>query len=95
MNKKVYNAVISGKSDNNIKFVDFQNLIIDLGFIFSHQTGSHKFYSHSKHPIFMNIQPDGNKAKGYQVKQLRKLIRNYKLKQKGQSDVKIFYFNSL
>jgi len=39
MNKKVYNAVIGGKSDNNIKFRDFQSLIVDLGFDFLKQKG--------------------------------------------------------
>ena len=42
MNQKIYNDVISGKADNNINFNDFCNLIIDLGFSFKGQKGSHK-----------------------------------------------------
>lgn len=34
MNQKTYNDVMSGKSDNNIRFNDFRNLIVDLGFDF-------------------------------------------------------------
>jgi len=79
MNKKIYNAVKSGQSDNNIKYTDFQLLIVDLGFEFKHQDGSHRFYAHKLYEIVMNIQPDGNKAKGYQVRQLRYLIKKYNL----------------
>jgi predicted RNA binding protein YcfA (HicA-like mRNA interferase family) len=79
MNESVYNAVKNGRSDNNINFADFQNLIVDLGFIFMRQVGSHRTYRHPKCKVKMNIQPDGNKAKGYQVKQLRILINQYGL----------------
>lgn len=79
MNKKVYNAVLSGNADNNIKFNDFRNLIVNLGFEFIRQNGSHVQYFHSEHNIFMNIQNDGSKAKGYEVRQLRKIIKEYNL----------------
>ena len=74
MKIKVYNAVISGQSDNNIRYADFQNLIEDLGFVFERQRGSHVIYYQDKIEEFMNIQPDGSKAKGYQVRQLRGII---------------------
>jgi len=74
MNEKVYESVISGKADNNIKYTDFQNLIIDLGFGFMRQKGSHTMYYNPKVNEFMNIQQDGNKAKDYQIKQLRDII---------------------
>ena len=34
MANNTYDMVMSGKSDNNIRFNDFYNLIIDLGFTF-------------------------------------------------------------
>lgn len=74
MNQKVYNAVMSGKSDNNIRFSDFRNLIVDLGFNFIRQNGSHRQYFHDEINAFMNIQNDSSKAKAYEVKQLRKII---------------------
>ena len=74
MNIKVYNAVVGGKSDNNIGFTDFRNLIVDLGFVFRRQKGSHTMYYHNEINAFMNIQKDGNKAKAYQVEQLRSII---------------------
>ncbi len=79
MNQKIYNNVISGKSDNNINFNDFRNLIIDLGFDFIRQNGSHIQYFNRKINAFMNIQNDGSKAKGYEVRQLRKIIQKYGL----------------
>ena len=41
--------------------------------------GSHHIYH--KHGIdeILNIQPNGNKAKAYQVKQIRNMILKYKL----------------
>ena len=74
MNIKVYEAVISGNSDNNIKYTDFQNLIIDLGFECKRRKGSHEMYYYKKVNTFMNIQKDGSKAKAYQVEQLRNII---------------------
>ena len=79
MNTKVYNAVLSGKSDNNINYADFINLLIDLGFTFRRQRGSHKIYHHNEIDAFMNIQKDGNKAKAYQVEQLRSVIIKHDL----------------
>ena len=79
MNKKVYNDVMSGKSDNNIIFNDFRNLIIDLGFIFIRQNGSHIQYYHSNINERMTIQNDKSKAKGYQVRQLRNIIVKHNL----------------
>ena len=79
MNKKVYEAVMSGKSDNNINYTDFQNLIINLGFNFKRQNGSHGIYHNKKIKERMNIQNDGGKAKAYQVKQLRTIIFKHNL----------------
>ena len=79
MNKKVYNAVKSGKSDNNISFNDFRNLIVDLGFKLDRQKGSHIIYVNKNINEIMNIQPKGNKAKEYQVRDLRNIIFEYNL----------------
>jgi len=80
LNKKVYDAVMSGQSDNNIKYTDFQNLIVDLGFEFKRQESSHSMYFNNRIKEIMNIQrgKDG-KAKDYQVKQLRKIIKKYNI----------------
>lgn len=78
MNTKVYQAVLSGQSDYNIKFVEFISLMEGLGFKKIRQNGSHILFQHPM-GCMMNIQKDGSKAKGYQVAQLRKLIKEYGL----------------
>ena len=47
MANNTYDMVMSGKSDNNIRFNDFHNLIIDLGFAFKGQKGSHMSFYHN------------------------------------------------
>ncbi|MCL2160020.1 MAG: type II toxin-antitoxin system HicA family toxin [Oscillospiraceae bacterium] len=79
MNEKIYEMVLSGKADNNIKYADFQNLIINLGFVFTRQRGSHEIYYHPVIKERMNIQKDGSKAKDYQVRQLRDIILTHGL----------------
>jgi len=79
MNRKVYESVMSGESDNNIKYSDFRKLIIDLGFEFRRQRGSHTMYFHNDIKEFLNIQKDGNKAKGYQVEHLRNVILRHSM----------------
>lgn len=79
MNQKTYNDVISGESDNNINFSDFRNLIVDLGFRFIRQNGSHIQYYHNNINERMTIQNNKSKAKGYQVRQLRNIIIKHDL----------------
>ena len=79
MNKKVYDAVKSGKADANIRFADFRNLLIDLGFERRRQESSHLMYYNRSINEFMNIQEKDGKAKDYQVRQLRKIIKKHNL----------------
>jgi len=79
INKRVYEAVMSGKSDYNIRFASFTKLIVDLGFRLVAQEGSHRNYRHDALRVKISVQPDGDKAKAYQVKQLRDIIKKYKL----------------
>lgn len=73
---KVIEAVLSGKQDANMKFKDLQNLLISLGFQ-ERCVGDHFIYKHPSYLERINIQPDGNKAKKYQVRQIRELITKY------------------
>lgn len=60
------------KARNNPKgqsFDDFQTLLQQSGWVFNHQTGSHRIW-YSPKRYRLSIQPSGNgKAKGYQVEQ--------------------------
>ena len=79
MSKKVYESVISGKSDNNIRFEDLRILLLQLGFK-ERIKGDHFIYKRGDLPERINIQPNGNMAKNYQVRQIRNIIIKYNLR---------------
>ena len=75
---KILMAVLDAGRENNILFTDFQRLLDSLGF--EHRTrGSHFIYWREGIDEIINIQADGSKAKAYQVKQVRNIIRKYGL----------------
>ena len=76
MAKNAYDMVMSGKNDNNIRFTDFRNLILSYGFT-ERIKGDHHIYKRNDIIERIVIQPLGNKAKAYQVKQVRNLFINY------------------
>ena len=78
MNTKVYNAVMGGNADNNIRFADLRNLLDSVGFKETIR-GDHHIYKRKDIPERINIQPVGNKSKAYQVKQIRMIFEKYGL----------------
>lgn len=73
---KIMPAVLSGDRDHNIAFSDLQKLLDSLGF--QHRVrGDHFIYWREGIEEIINIQPDGSKAKAYQVKQVRDVIFKY------------------
>lgn len=76
--EKLLLAVLSGRRDNNILFADLQKLLELLGFSVRVK-GDHFIYWMDGIEEILNIQPNGNKAKAYQVKQVRTVILKYKL----------------
>ncbi len=76
--EKLFLSILSGTKDNNIKFSDLQKVLDTLGF---HQRirGDHFIYTKEDVDEILNIQPKGNMAKPYQVKQARNIIVKYGL----------------
>ena len=70
--------VLSGKSDANIRFGDFVLLLRSLGFS-ERIRGNHHIFTSEAIPEIINLQPAGPMAKRYQVRQVRLLIRKYRL----------------
>ena len=70
--------VLSGTSDQNIEFEDLCFLLRHFEFD-ERIKGSHHIFSKNGMEEIINIQPNGNKAKAYQVKQVRNLFIKYKL----------------
>lgn len=76
--QKILLKLLSGNSDKNITFNDLVTLLVYLGFE-SRVKGSHHIFFKKGIEEIVNIQPDGSKAKPYQVKQIRNIIIKYKL----------------
>jgi len=79
--EKLIEKILIGKSDQNIDFNDLINLLLNLGFSQRIKGSHHIFYKEDIEDI-INIQPFGNKAKPYQVKQIRNIIINNQLELK-------------
>ena len=76
--KRILELILLGRSDSNIEFNDVRRLLDSLGFI-ERIKGSHHIFAKAGIAEIINIQPKGNKAKPYQVTQIRNIILNYKL----------------
>lgn len=76
--EKLLFSIMSGTQDRNIKFSDLQKILEVLGFQ-CRIKGDHFIYWKDGVDEIINIQPDGNKAKAYQVKQVRNIILKYML----------------
>jgi predicted RNA binding protein YcfA (HicA-like mRNA interferase family) len=64
----------------NVRFSDFERLVVALGFRHVDTEGSHRTYEHRVHKqARLNLQPMGGEAKRYQIKQLLHLVEEYNL----------------
>lgn len=78
MARNTYEIIMSGISDNNIRFTDVRILLVSMGFK-ERIKGDHFIYKNPSLPERINIQPNGNKAKAYQIKQIRMIFNKYGL----------------
>lgn len=76
--EKLLLSILSGTQDRNISFSDLQTVLDRLGFQ-CRVRGDHFIYTKDGVEEIINIQPIGNKAKPYQVKQVRNIILKYQL----------------
>jgi hypothetical protein len=74
--EKVMLRILSGASDNNILFADLRSILDRVGFD-CRIRGDHFIYTKAGVAEIINIQPNGEKAKAYQVKQVRGIILTY------------------
>jgi hypothetical protein len=66
---KILAKLLSGASDNNFSFEDLRYLLLHFDFVEKTTGGSHRIFHKEGIEEIINIQPKGNKAKPYQVKQ--------------------------
>lgn len=76
--EKLVEGIIQGTSYANIAFADLQSLLIRLGFE-ERIRGSHHIFRKEGVEEKINLQKDGNKAKPYQIKQIRTILLKYSL----------------
>ncbi len=76
--EKLLISILSGTKDSNILFADLQSVLDRLGFQ-CRIKGDHFIYTKDGIEDIINIQPNGNRAKPYQVKQVRNIILHYRL----------------
>ena len=70
---KILERVMSGQSDANIRFDDMCYLLLKLGFTQRQRGGSHIIFQYGKD--FVNLQNFHGKIKGYQVRQVREILK--------------------
>ena len=75
---KLLLRILQGTSDANIRFDDLCSLLRHLGFE-ERIRGSHHIFRRQGVEEKINLQRDDNKAKTYQVRQVRAVILKYKL----------------
>ncbi|MCC8047763.1 MAG: type II toxin-antitoxin system HicA family toxin [Oscillospiraceae bacterium] len=76
--EKLIQSVLSGRQDRNILFSDICSILERSGFAYRVR-GDHFIFTKDGIEEIINIQPIGNKAKPYQVKQIREIILKYRL----------------
>jgi hypothetical protein len=75
---KTLDRILRGNSDANIRFGDLCALLKHLDFA-QRVRGDHYIFSREGVAEILNLQPRGDKAKAYQVKQVRSVIISYNL----------------
>jgi len=76
--EKTIQKLLRGSSDANIRFEELCHLLKAKGFRMR-VSGSHHIFTRSGVVERLNVQREGSKAKTYQVRQVRKILAQYKL----------------
>ena len=84
--EKLLGKILQGTSDANVPFDGLRRLLENLGFR-ERIRGSHHIFFRPGVEEILNLQPKGNKAKPYQVKQARHVILRYGLG--GEPDAEV------
>jgi predicted RNA binding protein YcfA (HicA-like mRNA interferase family) len=79
---KTWEPIVAGSRD--IRFRDFEQLLRAFGFELDRQSGSHRIYRYPKLRLRMKVQPEGAKAKLYQIRQLLELVETYGLRLRNE-----------
>ena len=72
--EKIWQRIVSGPADRNIDFKDLIWLLEYKGFKKRHRGGSHIIFTKPGVSERITLQPEGSKAKEYQVRQVRAIL---------------------
>lgn len=78
--ERLFQTILHGRSDANIRFADLCALLRHLGFA-ERVRGSHHLSDKEGVVELINLQSRGGQVKPYQVKQVRQLILKYRLEE--------------
>jgi predicted RNA binding protein YcfA (HicA-like mRNA interferase family) len=67
------------RGSRDVAFADLLRLAYAVGFELDRVRGSHHILVHSRLPLRLNLQPEGHRAKRYQIRQLLALVRENNL----------------
>lgn len=76
---KLYQHILTKRSDANVPFTGLCVLLKQLGFQ-ERIRGDHHIFTRDGADEILNLQPRNSQAKPYQVKQVRDMILRYNLK---------------
>jgi predicted RNA binding protein YcfA (HicA-like mRNA interferase family) len=76
--EKIIEKLLRGESDANVRFADLCQVLEAKGFRMR-VSGSHDIFAKTGVVERINLQREGANAKPYQVKQVRKILAQYKL----------------
>ena len=76
--EKILEKLLRGESDANLRFDEICHLLQAKGFRMR-VSGSHHIFTKSGIMERINLQREGGNAKPYQVRQVRKVLAQYKL----------------
>lgn len=75
---KILARILGGASDANISFTELCHMLRGMGFDERIRGSHHVFRKHGVEEM-INLQSDGDKAKAYQVRQVRSVILKHRL----------------
>ncbi len=82
--RKTWRRILAGSRD--VRFDDLLRVAEAFGFVLRRVSGSHHILLHPAVPDGLNLQPDGGKAKLYQVRQLVALVQKHHLTMDGDGE---------
>jgi predicted RNA binding protein YcfA (HicA-like mRNA interferase family) len=75
---KLYAQLLESRR-RTVSFRDFVALVIAFGFREARARGSHRCFRHPDCPRLLVIQPKGNDAKDYQLREMLDMVEEYGL----------------